>query len=185
MNPAGRGRTLLLVGLMGSGKTTVARLVGEATGRAVLDTDEMVEEAAGMPVRGIIESLGEAEFRAREGAALAEALTRSDAVVAAAGGSVCSPGAGELVNARRAAGECTVVWLTASVPELARRTRVGAHRPALDGGAESALARMETERREVYAGLADVVVDTDGRDAAEVARAIVRVTQEGAVADAG
>lgn len=183
MSPVGPVGTILLVGLMGSGKSTVAHLVGEATGRAVLDTDEMVELAAGMSVRRIIETLGEAGFRERERTALGEALDRNDVVVAAAGGSVCSAESAELVRARRAARTCTVVWLTAPLAELARRTASGEHRPALDDDAEDVLGRMAAERNAVYADLADIVVDTGGFDAVEVARRVLRAT--GAVSDVG
>jgi shikimate kinase len=183
VSPVGPVGTILLVGLMGSGKSTVARLVGEATGRAVLDTDEMVEAAAGMSVRRIIETLGEADFRARERTALVEALDRGDVVVAAAGGSVCSAESAALVRARRAARACVVVWLTAPLAELALRTASGEHRPALDDGAEVALARMAAERSEIYADLADIVVDTGGSKASEVARRVVLAT--GASSDVG
>jgi len=184
VSPTGRVHTVLLVGMMGSGKTTVARIVGEASGLSVLDTDEMVEAAAGMTVRHIIETLGEGEFRSRERTALAEALDRGG-VVAAAGGSVCSEPSAELVRARRAAGTCTVVWLTARVSELARRTSGDPHRPALDDDAETVLARMESERRAMYTDLADFVVDTDGRHPAEVARRILDLVASEEVSGAG
>lgn len=175
MTRADRVRTVMLVGLMGSGKTTVARLVGEACGRRVLDTDEMVENAAGMPLREVIERHGEAGFRRREAAALASALEAEDVVVAAAGGSVCSPESAELVRDHRTAGTCTVVWLTAAVDELARRARGGTHRPALDADPVAVLERMEAERRGTYADLADVVIDTEGSEPAGVAARILAI----------
>lgn len=183
MTMTGRVRTVVLVGLMGSGKTTVARLVGEACGRRVLDTDTMVEDAAGLPVREVILRHGEADFRRREAAALAEALEADDVVVAAAGGAVCTPESAELVRHRRDAGTCTVVWLTAPVEELARRTAGGAHRPALDEEPVGSLARMEAERRETYASLADVVVPTDDADPVGVATRVLAIPGVGEASD--
>jgi shikimate kinase len=83
------------------------------------------------------------------------------------------------------AGTCTVVWLTARVSELARRTSGDPHRPALDDDAETVLARMESERRAMYTDLADFVVDTDGRHPAEVARRILDLVASEEVSGAG
>src|SRR4051794_6921672 len=108
MSPAS-DRHLVLVGMMGSGKTTVGRMVAARLGRRFLDSDEQVEAATGRTVREIFESDGEAAYRVLESKALCEALaSRPPAVIAAAGGTVLSA---DNRAAMRASGE--VVWLQA------------------------------------------------------------------------
>lgn len=167
-------RTVLLVGLMGSGKSTVARAVGELTDRDVLDTDEMVESGTGRTVREIFATEGEEAFRRLEHDVLVEALGREHSVVAAAGGAVCRAESLELVERHRREGSCWVVWLTAPVATLERRVVDGSHRPLLDRGAREALERMAKERDVFYASLADLIVDTSVSDEREVARLIAR-----------
>ena len=107
----------MLVGMMGSGKTTVGRLVAQRLGRRFVDSDEQVEARAGRTVREIFEAEGEAAFRALEAGALAEALAAPEpAVVAAAGGVVLDPG-----NRRALREAATVVWLRAGPGVLASR----------------------------------------------------------------
>ena len=143
---------------MGSGKTTVGRRVAAALGRRLRDSDEEVEARTGRTVREIFETDGEAAFRAEEAQALAEALADPEpAVVAAAGGVVLDAG-----NRARLREAGTVVWLDARPEELAGRVRTGGHRPLLGDDPLAALRRLDTERRPLYAEVADHVVPTGG-----------------------
>lgn len=162
MTSAGRSAGhVVLVGMMGVGKTTVGEALAARLGRPFLDSDAEVEARTGRTVREIFAAEGEAAFRALETAVLAEALARPEpAVVAAAGGSVGDPANRERL---RAAG--TVVWLRASPGLLAERTAGGDHRPLLEHDPAGTLARLAAEREPLYREVADLVVDVDDRPA--------------------
>ncbi|MEK0443685.1 MAG: shikimate kinase, partial [Actinomycetota bacterium] len=133
-------RVVVLVGMMGSGKTTVGRRVAAKLGYKFIDTDDLVVARAGKSVREVFEHDGEAMFRAHEAQALAEALSTSvDAVVAAAGGSVLSAENRMLLRSSSA----VVLWLDADVPSLTERTARSPHRPLLDGDASARLTQLD------------------------------------------
>jgi shikimate kinase len=160
---------VLLIGMMGSGKSTTGRTLAVRLGATYLDSDEQVEAATGRTVPEILRSDGEAAFRLEESQALQRALEADPpVVVAVAGGAVLDP-----VNRQRIADGGTVVWLRAAPPTLARRVGGGHSRPLLDGDPAGNLARLDAERRPLYAELADVVVDVDDLTPEAVADAIV------------
>lgn len=162
---------VVLVGLMGVGKSTVARVLGQRLGRPVVDSDAVIEAQSGRTVRQIFEADGEEAFRTLETAVLVDALA-SDVplVVAAAGGVVLRA---ENRAALRASG-AKVVWLSADVDTLVVRVRNGEHRPALDGDPAGTLRRMHETREPLYREVADVIVSVDGRSVSDVIEAILR-----------
>lgn len=155
---------LILVGMMGSGKTTVGRRLADRLGRRFVDTDDLVVERTGSSVREIFEREGEARFRDHEAAALATALSGSEpTVVAAAGGAVLRP-----ANRRLMADRGQVVWLRADPAVLVERAGRGGHRPLLDGDPTAAMTRLADERDALYADAAEVTLDVDELDVDEV-----------------
>jgi len=152
-----RGPHLVLVGMMGAGKTTAGTLVADELGRPFRDSDAEIEARTGRTVREIFAADGEAAFRRIEGEVLREALASTEpAVVAAAGGTVLDA---DNRRAMRAAG--TVVWLRAEPGVLATRAEQGEHRPLIDDDPVGVLTRLSTDRESLYGEVADVVVDTD------------------------
>lgn len=148
---------VLLIGMMGSGKTTVGELLADRLGVPYLDSDAEVEAATGRTVREIWEEEGEAAFRAQETRALERSLSGDDSrVVSVAGGAVVDPGNRGLV---KQAG--TVVWLRAYPATLADRVSDGDHRPLLADDPEGTLKRLLEERRHLYEDAADLIVDVD------------------------
>nr|MBA3303085.1 bifunctional shikimate kinase/3-dehydroquinate synthase [Acidimicrobiia bacterium] len=135
---------LVLVGMMGSGKTSVGELVAERLGRKLVDSDAVIEARTGRTVREIFEADGEAAFRTLESEALAEALASPQpAVVAAAGGVVLDEANRELL---RSGGGRRVVWLDADPSVLAARVEKGDHRPLLGDDPEAAMVRLADGR---------------------------------------
>jgi shikimate kinase len=152
-------RIVVLVGMMGSGKTTVGKRLASRLGCRFVDTDDLVVAAAEKPVRAIFEHDGEPEFRRLESAALVQALSSGDdLVVAAAGGAVLS----EANRAAMREHAACVVWLDADVATLGQRTARGAHRPLIDDDPQAKLATLDRERRALYESVADARVDTAG-----------------------
>ena len=162
---------LVLVGMMGSGKTTVGRRVAARLGRRLRDSDAEVEARTGRTVREIFETDGEPAFRAEEARALAEALDDPEpTLVAAAGGVVLDP-----ANRARLRSAGTVVWLDASPEDLARRVGSRNHRPLLGNDPLAALRRLDRERRPLYEEVADHVVPVGRRPIDDVVDDVLAV----------
>lgn len=164
---------ILLVGMMGAGKTTVGRALAARLGYTYMDSDHQVENRTGQTVREIFETRGEAAFREEERHALNEALAvDGPLVVSVAGGAVLDPG-----NRERLRHAGLVVWLEASPETLARRV-VGqahetGHRPLLGDATLEALARLYRDRAPLYEELADVVVDVEERTAEQAVQEVL------------
>jgi shikimate kinase len=162
---------LVLVGMMGVGKTTVARVVGERLGRPVLDSDLVIEARTGRTVREIFAEDGEDAFRALETAMLVEALASPEPVViAAAGGVVLS----ERNRATLRDSGARVVWLCADPSTLVERVKTGGHRPLLDEDPAGTLRLMFEQREPLYREVADAIVLVDNRSVSEVVEAVLR-----------
>jgi shikimate kinase len=153
------GRHLVLIGLMGVGKTTVGELVARRLGRELVDSDLRIEALTGRTVKQILDADGVDAMRSVEAAALFDALADDEPrVIAAAAGVVLDPGNRERLNAA----DAEVVWLTADPAVLAPRTATRAHRPWLDDDAVGTLRRMHDERAPLYREVADRIVVVDG-----------------------
>ena len=125
---AGSGsRRLFLVGMMGSGKTTVGRLLAGALGLAFVDSDAELERRTGVRIATLFEVEGEAAFREREAQILQELTARPEIVLATGGGAVLRADNRALLRERG-----IVIFLDASVEEIARRTQHDTSRPLLN-----------------------------------------------------
>jgi shikimate kinase len=180
---------VVLVGLMGVGKSTVGRRLAKELERPFADADEQVELAAGLAIPAIFRRDGEEAFRRLEAQVLADLVSRPHPLVIAGGGGVVT----RPENRAVLAGGATVVWLRASAAFLARRTDP-THRPLLAGApgdAEEALARLLVEREPLYDAVADVVVDVepfhlgDDKPKRALARHIAELLGAPAADDAG
>ncbi len=148
---------ILLVGMMGAGKTTTGRMVAEALGWDYLDSDVEVEKKTGLTVPALFARDGEAAFRDAEAEVLREACARTDpVVVSVAGGAVLRPETRDLL---RASGR--VIWLRARPATLAARVGDGVGRPLLGEDPGSSLLALEAVRRPLYAEVADETIDVD------------------------
>jgi shikimate kinase len=162
---------LVLVGMMGVGKSTIGRMVAAELDRPLFDSDEMIEERTGRTVREIWATDGEPAFRTLETDTLLEALAEPEpSVIAAAGGVVLSERNREALQEA----DARVVWLMADVDVLVDRVRNGGHRPLLDDDPEATLRRLYAVRAPLYQEIADAIVSVDHRSPTEVARAVLR-----------
>ncbi len=160
---------LLLVGMMGVGKSTVGRLVADRLGWPYLDSDAQVMADTGRTVPEIFADEGEAAFRAEESRVLAEAVSGTDyVVVSVAGGAVLSE-----ANRALLVRSGSVVWLRADPATLAARVGSGVGRPLLGADPAAALAALDEERRPLYESVAALVVDVDTLTPEQVADRVV------------
>lgn len=157
------GPRVVLVGAMGAGKTTVGGLLAAKWGVPFRDTDEDVERREQRSVSDIFVDSGEGYFRAREREAVLDALAAHDGVLALGGGAVLDAGT------RAALADHLVVFLEVGLADAARRVGLGQGRPLLLGNVRSRVKQLLDQRLPLYLEVADVVVETDGKDAAQVA----------------
>lgn len=170
MSSPERARPIALIGLMGAGKSAVARALGERLGVSAGDLDDMVEAESGCTIAELFAREGEPSFRRREARLLEQALAAGVQVLACGGGIVVDPGA------RRTLGErCRVVWLRVSPAEASRRLAANpGARPLLAGREpEARLAELLAERGPLYTEAADLEVETGGRGVDEVVAAVL------------
>jgi shikimate kinase len=169
-------RTLVLMGLRGSGKSTVGRHIADWAGRPFIDLDTRTAQLLGSAsVREVWDRHGEAAFRLAETKALTTAMETPGAVIALGGGTPTAPGAAELLRRERDSGRCEVIYLSASARTLRERLRDAdnSNRPSLTGADPLAEIEMVLAQRDpLYRELASRIVRTDGRDAADIAAEI-------------
>jgi len=161
---------LLLIGMMGAGKTRVGRLLAERLGWTFIDTDQCIEQAAGCSVAELFAAHGESRFRELERGVLAE-LPQARAVVALGGGAIVPAENRALLR-----GKGRLVWLDARPETLAERVGDGTGRPLLAGlAAAERVARLRdlAEQRATVYRQAGLRVSTDLRTPAEVCDALL------------
>jgi len=162
---------ILLLGMMGAGKTSVGTAIAQVTGWTYLDNDELVEQATGRTPPAILGADGEDALRAAETDALRRALQlRPPAVAGVAGGAVLGPANRDLLRAAP-----DVVWLRARPDTLIRRVGRGAGRAWLQPDPAAAITRLTAIREPYYAEVADAIVDVDDLSPEEAAAAVLAV----------
>jgi shikimate kinase len=161
-------RSIVLVGLMGAGKTTVGRRLARRLGLAFIDADAEIERAAGCSVADIFDIHGEAAFRDGERKVIARLLSGPPHVLATGGGAFLDPQTRKTVRRRAVS-----VWLRAETPVLLKRVLRRDTRPLLrQGDPAEILDRLVKSRYPVYAE-ADIVVDSGEGPHEQVVAAIV------------
>ena len=165
---------LFIIGFMGAGKSSVGEMLARRLNRPFYDLDERVERQAGMVIPHIFERGGESAFRALETAQLEMLGGESPGVVALGGGVVTTPANLPLMH-----GMGRVVYLRVSVGEALARIGDTSSRPLLSGpGGVLAATSLYEAREGLYETVADIVVDTDGKDTGEVVEAVIQALQE-------
>lgn len=148
-------RSIVLVGLMGAGKSCIGRRLASRLGVAFVDADAEIEQAAGCSISEIFEKYGEPYFRDGERRVMNRLLHGTPCVLATGGGAFMDPDTRELIRAQGLS-----IWLKADLETLSNRTRGRTHRPLLNGAEpRKVLARLIETRYPVYQQ-ADITVET-------------------------
>jgi len=159
---------VVLVGLMGAGKSTVGRELAALLGRPLIDNDTQIRQTTGVTVTEISAGAGVAEMRRLESEALTSALeSQVPAVITAAAGVILDE------RNRSRLREPFVVWLRADPESVVGRIHHDPARPLLGDDPLTVLRSMAEERRPLYEEVADLVLDVDGLSPAELAAAVV------------
>jgi shikimate kinase len=162
-HPQAAERTIVLVGMMGAGKTAVGRKLAKALGWRFTDADAAIEAAAGTTIPNIFAEIGEEAFRQSERQVIARLLRDDRQVLALGGGAFMDPQTRALVRERAIS-----VWLRADLDVLLRRTGRRSNRPLLArGDPRHTLATLLDQRGPAY-GEADIVVDSGAGPISEV-----------------
>ncbi|MFS3134675.1 3-dehydroquinate synthase [Gluconacetobacter sacchari] len=165
--PAPRDDSVVLVGLMGAGKTTIGRRIAARLGMKFIDADVEIERAAGCSIADLFAQYGEPEFRKGEHRVIRRILDGPPVVLATGGGAFMDPATRAIVRER-----ATSVWLRCPLPVLVRRVQGRGHRPLLNAGEpRDVLARLMEIRHPIYAE-ADITVDC-GEESVEQSAATV------------
>ena len=147
---------IFLIGLMGSGKTTVGRALAKKLNKRFIDSDHEIEARTGASIALIFEIEGEDSFRQREAEVIRDLATQDDIVLATGGGAVLHAGSRALLASRG-----TVVYLRASVSSILQRTSHDKSRPLLQtADPRRRIEDLSRQREPLYAALADIVIDT-------------------------
>jgi shikimate kinase len=148
-------RSIVIIGLMGAGKTTVGRRLAERLGLRFVDADAEIEKAAGRTIAEIFAEYGEPYFRDGERKVIARLLGAGPQVLATGGGAYMSAETRKAVKERGIA-----VWLKASLPLLMKRVRRRSHRPLLRAEDPEAVMRELMDKRYPVYSEADVSIES-------------------------
>lgn len=162
------GRSIVLVGLMGSGKTAIGRRLAHRLGLEFVDSDAEIEWAAGMTIPEIFAHYGEPYFRDGERRVMARLLAEGTRVIATGGGAFMTA-----ETRARIAGSAVSIWLKGDLEVLWRRVRKRTHRPLLqNSNPEATLRKLMDERYPTYAKADVTVISREGPHEAVVEEAL-------------
>jgi len=147
---------VFLIGMPGSGKSTIGKGLAKILGRPLIDLDHEIEVRCGVAIPVIFEIEGEQGFRKRESMVLEEVAKQRDIVVATGGGAVLAPENQQILSTQG-----VVIYLKASIEELHRRTSRDRNRPLLaTNDPRARLQELFDQRSPIYQSLADIVMET-------------------------
>jgi shikimate kinase len=164
-------KNIFLIGLMGTGKTTVGRQLASKLKMEFYDSDRVIEEHTGADIPLIFEKEGEAGFRAREAAIIDELTQKKNIVLATGGGAILNA-----ENRNHLVNRGTVFYLKSNLKTLVERTSKDKNRPLLQGEepVETILKRLLEQRGPLYEETADYIVETANNSIHSVIQAIIK-----------
>lgn len=165
---------VFLIGMPGSGKSTIGKGLAKALGRQFVDLDHEIEARCGVAIPVIFEIEGEQGFRKRESQVLQEVAQQHDLVLATGGGAILDPQNQDILSLQG-----VVIYLKASVEELFRRTSRDRNRPLLaTNDPKARLQALFEQRSPIYESLADIVIETGTAGVPTVVQQIVTRLKE-------
>ena len=165
---------IILIGPMGSGKTSTGKMLAKEMGYVFLDTDEEVTKRTGVSIAYIFDVEGEEGFRKRECLALKECLNDNNTILSTGGGIVLSKENRDLLQDRG-----TVVYLQTSIRFQVKRTASTNNRPLLQNkDPEETLDKLMLTRAPLYEEIADITIMTDNKSLQEMSKEIQRAINE-------
>jgi shikimate kinase len=168
---------LFLIGPMGAGKSTIGKQLAKELKMEFFDSDQEIEAKAGADIAWIFDVEGEDGFRVREENIIEELTQKKDIVLATGGGAILSP-----INRNHLAARGTVVYLSATVEQQAKRTARDKKRPLLQNidkdNPGELLNELMVEREPLYLEIADLIVPTDSRTVRSVALDVIRLLEK-------
>lgn len=162
-------KTIVIIGMPGSGKSSVGRKLAARLGLPFVDSDAEVERAAGMTIEQIFDNLGEPAFRDGEHRVIARLLEGPPCVLSTGGGAFLNAATRDLVRKHALS-----VWLKAEIDVLLDRTSRRDNRPLLRNGDHSKILQELLAQREPFYATADIVVTSDTRPVDNMAERVVR-----------
>ena len=161
--------SIILIGPMGSGKTSTGRILAKEMGFDFLDTDEEVVERTGVSIAYIFDVEGETGFRHREHQALINILDNDNVVIATGGGIITNDESRAIIQSHK-----RVVYLKTSIEKQTERATASDKRPLLiDTDPASKLQELMLTREPLYEEISDIKIDTDERKPSEIALEII------------
>lgn len=163
-------KNIFLIGFMGVGKSTIARILAKELHGKLIEMDETIEAEAGMSINELFEKYGEQYFRDLESALVERIAKEGGAVVSCGGGAVLRE---ENVSRMKESGR--VIFLSATPETIYERVRFSSNRPLLKGNMNiEYIAQLMERRRSVYEKAADVVISTDGKEKQQIIEEIMK-----------
>ncbi|MBM3229269.1 shikimate dehydrogenase, partial [Candidatus Parvarchaeota archaeon] len=168
------GKSIALIGFMGTGKSSVGRLVSRMLGARHIDTDGEIEKAAGKSIPRIFKEDGEEKFREHEARAIASAARERNAVISCGGGAVLAR-----QNVEALKNGCAVILLEAKPRTILERIGRARKRPLIAGEKPlEKIRKLLALRSNIYSNAADIRIKTDGKSIGQVAGKIVKITEQ-------
>ena len=161
---------VVLIGFMGSGKTTVGQYLAAVSGYAFVDIDQEIEKKTGLTIPEIFTRFGEAHFRKLETEAVVVAATGKKTIISCGGGVVL-----DKENVLKLKQNGKLIWLDASVETLYKRINLQGGRPLAQDKTIEEFRELYVKRQEFYQAAADCTVDTENRNVSEIADSIMHI----------
>lgn len=161
---------IILIGMRGSGKTTVAKYLAEKTKKIIIDLDELFAKHVGMSITQFVEKNGWDAFREEESSIAQKEALRNNTIIATGGGVILNP---ENITALKKHG--TIVYLKTPIETLLQRIGIDPERPALtdQNNLEEEMKKILNQRKSFYEQAADIIIETDNKDPENIAKEII------------